>query len=124
VTSRPPKAGRQDSILRPLGPEGPQADPQGLVPGGTASHPIDITGTVEGDEFHTVAPFPLDATPFGALVQEIQGRLLTVGEGATRLRVSRATVYRLVRLDSIPSLRISNAIRVPANALEPACSRR
>jgi len=51
------------------------------------------------------------------VVQGILGRLLTVGEVAARLRVSRATVYRLVRLGGIPALRVSNAIRIPADAI-------
>jgi len=104
--------------LRPLGPEGPQADPHGVVPGGTASYPFDNTGNATDAGFHMVAPFPPDATPFGALVvQELPGPLLTVGEVAARLRVSRATVYRLVRLGTLPALRVSNSIRVPRDAL-------
>jgi excisionase family DNA binding protein len=118
VVPRPSKSGRQDLNLRPLGPEGPQGDPHGVVPGGTASHPFDITGNASDAGFHPVAPFPPDETPFGALVvQATLGALLTVGEVATRLRVSRATVYRLVRLGSIPALRVSNSIRISADAL-------
>ncbi len=40
-------------------------------------------------------------------------------EVAARLRVSRATVYRLVRLGSISAIRVSNSIRVPTNSLGP-----
>jgi excisionase family DNA binding protein len=111
-------SGRQDSNLRPLGPEGPNADPHGLVPGHLASYPFDNTW-VEGDAgSHTVAPLPPVATPFGALVvHDAVGRLLTVREVAARLRVSRATVYRLVRAGALPVLRVSNAIRIPAAAL-------
>ncbi|MCJ7795967.1 MAG: helix-turn-helix domain-containing protein [Thermoleophilia bacterium] len=47
-------------------------------------------------------------------------QLLTVREVAARLRVSRATVYRLVRAGALPTLRISNSIRVPKEALEQA----
>ena len=43
--------------------------------------------------------------------------MLTVREVAARLRVSRATVYRLVQARALPVLRISNAIRIPATAL-------
>ena len=104
--------------LRPLGPEGPQGDPHGVVLGGTASHPFDITGDAGAAGFHPVAPFPPDAMPFGALVvQELPGPLLTVGEVAARLRVSRATVYRLVHLGTLPVLRVSNSIRIPASAV-------
>jgi excisionase family DNA binding protein len=122
VVPGPSESGRQDLNLRPLGPEGPQGDPHGVVPGGTASYPFDITGSEEGDGFHPVAPFPPVETPFGALVvQDLPGPLLTVGEVATRLRVSRATVYRLVQAGTLPALRVSNAIRIPASALNCAC---
>jgi excisionase family DNA binding protein len=55
---------------------------------------------------------------FGALVvQGAPGALLTVREVAARLRVSRATVYRLVQAGALPVLRVSNSIRIPAAAL-------
>jgi excisionase family DNA binding protein len=105
--------------LRPLGPEGPQGDPHGVAPGGTASYPFDNTGNATDAGFHPVAPFPPDETPFGALVvQELAGPLLTVGEVAARLRVSRATIYHLVQAGALPALRISNSIRVPLEALD------
>ena len=69
---------------------------------------------------HTVAPLPPVATPFGALVvHDAVGRLLTVREVAARLRVSRATVYRLVQAGALPVLRVSNSIRIPEAALAP-----
>jgi len=56
--------------------------------------------------------------PFGALVvHDAVGRLLTVREVADRLRVSRATVYRLVQAGALPVLRVSNSIRISATAL-------
>jgi hypothetical protein len=70
-----------------------------VVPGGIASYPFDNTGNATDAGFHPVAPFSPDETPFGALVvQEIPGPLLTVAELAAQLRVSRATVYRLVQV--------------------------
>ena len=106
--------------LRPLGPEGPSADPHGLVPGHLASYPVDNTGVEGGAGSHTVAPLPPVATPFGALVvHDAVGRLLTVREVADRLRVSRATVYRLVQAGALPVLRVSNSIRIPEGALVP-----
>ena len=105
--------------LRPLGPEGPQAGPRGVAPGHLASYPLDDTEVGGGAGSHAVAPVPPDATPFGALVvQAGSGPLLTVGEVATRLRVSRATIYRLVRADVLSVVRISNSIRIPAMAFE------
>ena len=106
--------------LRPLGPEGPNADPRGVVPGHMGSHPLDNTGVEGGASSHTVAPPPPLATPLGALmVRDAVGPLLTVREVAARLRVSRATVYRLVQDGALPVLRVSNSIRIPTRALTP-----
>jgi excisionase family DNA binding protein len=52
------------------------------------------------------------------VVHDAVGQLLTVSEVAGRLRVSRATVYRLVQAGALPVLRISNSIRVPEDALD------
>ena len=107
--------------LRPLGPEGPNADPHGVAPGHLASYPVDNTGVAGGAGSHTVAPFPPVATPFGALVvHDAVGQLLTVREVADRLRVSRATVYRLVQAGALPVLRVSNSIRIPTESLTGA----
>jgi excisionase family DNA binding protein len=106
--------------LRPLGPEGPNADPHGVAPGHPASYPLDNTGVDGAADSHTLAPLPPVATPFGALVVRGEVRqLLTVREVAARLRVSRATVYRLVQAGALPVLRISNSIRIPEAALSP-----
>jgi excisionase family DNA binding protein len=92
-----------------------------LAPGHLGSYPVDNTGVAGGAGSHTVAPLPPVATPFGALVvHDAVGRLLTVREVADRLRVSRATVYRLVQAGALPTLRVSNSIRVPNEALEQA----
>ena len=109
----------QDLNMRPLGPEGPNADPHGVVPGHLESYPFDNTAVEGGAGSHTLAPLPPVATPFGALVVRGEVRqLLTVREVAARLRVSRATVYRLVQSGALPVLRVSNSIRVPEDALD------
>ncbi len=43
---------------------------------------------------------------------------LTVPEVAAELRVSRMTVYRLIKGGDLPSIRIGRNIRVPENALD------
>ncbi len=111
--------------LRPLGPEGPNADPHGVVPGHLESHSLDNTGPEGEAGSHPVASVPPDATPFGAyVVQDIQGPFMTVREVATWLHVSRATVYRLFRAVTLTGLRVSNAIRIPAVALDDMQHRR
>jgi excisionase family DNA binding protein len=57
------------------------------------------------------------------VVQAEPGDLLTVPEVAARLRVSRVTVYRLVRADALEVIRISNSIRVQADVLARLLSR-
>jgi excisionase family DNA binding protein len=51
------------------------------------------------------------------VVHDAVGQLLTVREVATRLRVLRATVYRLVQAGALLALRGSNSIRIPTAAL-------
>ncbi len=114
-------AEREGRNLRPLGPEGPNADPHGVAPGHLASYPVDNTGVDGGAGSHTVAPLPPVATPFGAFVaHDAVGQLLTIREVADRLRVSRATVYRLVQAGALPVLRVSNSIRIPTECLTKA----
>lgn len=52
------------------------------------------------------------------MVQAEPGDLLTVPEAAALLRVYRATVYRLVQSQVIVAIRVSNAFRIPAVALD------
>ena len=79
---------------------------------------MDNTGAQGSAEAHAVAPLPPDATPFGALVVQAEaGELLTVREVAAILRVSRATIYRLVQAGAVPAFRVSNSIRVPSASL-------
>lgn len=48
---------------------------------------------------------------------EHQDELLTVHEVAGRLRVCRATVYKLVERGELACVRVANAIRIPSAAL-------
>jgi excisionase family DNA binding protein len=56
--------------------------------------------------------------PFWLLKAAELSVLLTVKEVADRLKVSRATVYGLVRRGELRSVRVSNTIRVPRDAVE------
>jgi excisionase family DNA binding protein len=47
-----------------------------------------------------------------------------VKEAARVLRVSTATVYRLVAEARIPHVRVSNAIRIPEHAMHELLARR
>jgi excisionase family DNA binding protein len=50
----------------------------------------------------------------------VHDRLLTVAEAARRLRVSRATVYKLVAEGRLAHVRIGNQIRFLPGSLPPA----
>jgi excisionase family DNA binding protein len=67
------------------------------------------------------APVAPEATPFGAPVAR-PGRdtedWIDPAEVAARLKVSRATVYALVRSGQLQHRRIGLQIRVPLSALE------
>jgi len=43
--------------------------------------------------------------------------LLTVAEVATRMRVSKMTVYRMIHAGEMPALRFGRSFRVPAKAV-------
>ena len=45
-------------------------------------------------------------------------RFLTVAEGATMMRVSKMTVYRLVHSGEMPAVRVGRSFRVPESAVE------
>jgi len=57
------------------------------------------------------------------VVQAEPGALLTVREFAAVLRVSRATVYRLVQAGAVPALRVSNSIRISSAAVPTSVAR-
>jgi excisionase family DNA binding protein len=57
--------------------------------------------------------------PFQPLADSGFGVLLTVSEVAAPLRVSRAASYGLVKRSQLPSVRVTNAIRVRRHDVEP-----
>ena len=118
-------SGRQDSNLRPLGPEraseaselsmGVQvlAITQGLEGRLDASTRVGRAGTL--GRVPPVSP----TFPRGLRAAHPQPEsLLRVRDVADRLRVSRATVYALCARGELPHLRVSNAIRLRLEDLE------
>jgi excisionase family DNA binding protein len=49
-------------------------------------------------------------------------RFLTVFEAAAILRVSKQTVYRLVRAGDLEAVRVGGRLRIPAHVVEPRAS--
>jgi excisionase family DNA binding protein len=109
-------SGRQDSNLRPLGPEG---SPPGSDTVGSSPVPTDVPettragGSRRSDTDRLGRQGPAASGTIQAQRTLGTARLLTIREVADRLRVSRATVYRLVAEGRIPAVRVSSgAIRV------------
>lgn len=77
----------------------------------------DITGAGSSARTDTVGPFRSDPLASGTFqaqrtMREL-GPLLTVREVAERLRVCRATVYRMVAEGKLPAVRVSSgAVRI------------
>ncbi len=46
-------------------------------------------------------------------------RFLTIFEAATILRVSKQTVYRLVRAGDLEAIRVGRSFRIPTHAVRP-----
>ncbi|ABC82990.1 helix-turn-helix transcriptional regulator [Anaeromyxobacter dehalogenans] len=112
------ESGRQDLNLRPLGPEG---SPPGSDTVGSDPTAPDVPETAEdgcgerSDTDRVSRPRPAASVTFQAQRTLGATRLLTVREVAERLRVCRATVYRLVAKGALASIRVSSgAIRIVA----------
>src|SRR4029453_12112405 len=117
-------SGRQDSNLRPLGPEaGPGAS--------SASTDVQVLVTtqgVEGGPGQTACPGrsgtlgrvpPVSPTFRHGLGAHPQPEsLLSVKDVAAPLRVSRATVFCVLDRGALPHRRVSNAIRLRVEDLE------
>jgi len=117
-------SGKRDLNPRPS----PWQEEQGWLSGGaTGSSPVDngaeLFETQESDR-PTIAP-PTTPGLMDLVTQwlpdfysgETPIRLFTVPDVAERLKVSRATVYKLVSAGSLPHVRVANSILVPADAL-------
>jgi excisionase family DNA binding protein len=118
-------SGRQDSNLRPPGPEPEREEFHGVAPGGTGEQPAEKTEERDTADSDTVAPNGYGETAFGApVVRDLppdpgpHERLLTVREVSARLGVSTALVYKLCERDELRSLRIGGALRFQEEAVQ------
>jgi len=118
-------SGRQDSNLRPLGPEGPsrisrestavQVFANSQAPGAAADAVAPVGRPRTLPHVTPVLPtFGRRSTRLSAL----DAPLLSVRETAERLRVSTATVYALCGRGELRHVRVSNAIRLRVEDLE------
>jgi excisionase family DNA binding protein len=58
----------------------------------------------------------------GNVSSPASARFLTVFETAMILRVSKQTVYRLVRGGDLEAIRVGRSFRIPAHAVRPGTS--
>ncbi len=112
-------SGGLDLNQRPLAPQAKSGPPAGVAPPGSASQAPDNADDREVAGSDALAPDGRDGTAFAApVLRDSQSRsLLTVAEVARRLGVCKATVYRICAEGRLAHVRISNAIRVPGEAL-------
>jgi excisionase family DNA binding protein len=114
-------SGRQDSNLRPLGPEGSPPGSDTVGSGPMATDVPAFTGDGAGERSDTDRPIrsgQAGSVTFQAQHTLSTSHLLTIREVADRLRVCRATVYRLIAEGRIPAVRVSSgAIRAPDTGL-------
>ena len=97
-----PSPCNSEGLADPLADAIVQIRPQSSTKGRPALHQTTTPATV----------------PFWHLKAAELSVLLTVKAVADRLKVSRATVYGLVRRGELPSVRVSKPIRVPRDAVE------
>ena len=124
-------SGRQDSNLRPLGPEartdsstqsiGVQAVAFAQPPEGSADASTSFGRSGTLGRVTQVLPKPVrdrSRRVVGLPFRKPETALLTVREVAARLCLSTATVYALWERGELAHLRVSNAIRVRSGYLE------
>ena len=118
-------SGRQDSNLRPPGPEGAPNESHGVSAAGIGSQPVETIQEQHAPSLDPVAENALVETQFGApVVRELSPdpgpheRLMTVRAVADRLGVCPALVYRLCRRGELSSLRIGGSLRFQLEAVD------
>ncbi len=86
-----------------------------MAPGESQSYPGDLARTVSAAGSHAESPIAHETTPFGAPVARPSGvpePWLTPVDIAARLKVSRATVYGLLKSGALPHRRVGLSIRI------------
>jgi excisionase family DNA binding protein len=121
-------SGRQDSNLRPLGPEAASPLVDGLGPSGTGPDLLDNSEVGSDSPPDGVARNGPDRTESWAPVGRVAPllgveRLLTVRQVAALLGVCRATVYAMVESGVLPHLRLGSLIRFRPEDLAAALAR-
>ncbi len=111
-------SGRQDSNLRPPGPELLSGSWDSVAPHGASSHPLDITSDSDPARPLNGRPDkPCDAgfvptvSPRFRRKLILPERLLSIREAAERLNISRASLYKLCAQNQVAHVRVGNAIR-------------
>ena len=86
-----------------------------MARGKPQSYPTDTTGVAAASGSHPEPQIEYGTTPFGAPVarpSRVQPAWLTPVEVAAHLKVSRATVYFLLKSGALPHRRIGLSIRI------------
>ena len=114
------ESGRQDLNLRPLGPEISGVGSHVIIRVPLSTQAAGIPGSGVEASSHLVSgnePISNASFTFHAQNSELNCAYLTVREVAERLRVCRATAYRMIDRGQLQALRVSSgAIRVIADA--------
>jgi excisionase family DNA binding protein len=111
-------SGRQDSNLRPPGPERQSGAFDQLALPGTSSHPIDIIEDVRpGHPLNGTRAKPGEGGFVPVVSPGIRRKLmlpeqlLTVRQAAARLNISTASLYKLCSQNQVAHVRVGNTIR-------------
>ena len=117
----PLESGGQDSNLRPLGPEPARGEFFPVAPDTTESYPADLSVVPLVPGSHTNSPTVYGSTQYGAPVARparVSEAWLTPSEVASRLKLSRATIYALIKRGALPHRRVGLSIRIASSDFE------
>ena len=92
-----------------------------MAGGTTECYPVDSTTAAPPPSSHTEPQIASQTTPFGAPVARPSGvpePWLTPADVAARLKVSRATVYGLLKSGALPHRRVGLSMRIAPSDLD------